>query len=175
MDKNIEYMLSYQDICFVLNYLYKFEENFNYKTCLSISGNKNQFEIILYNFFKNNSKTLFCILNKNNHWTLLIILKKCINEIFYFDSFGRTLDQTYIQIINIYTKKNFIYLENNKILQEDIYSCGYYCIFFILLFDILLNTEKKNSILYLYKFINNFYNKERFINFRNKYKRIFTK
>lgn len=176
MDKKVNYLLTYKDICFVLNFLYNFKENFNEKTCFVISGSKNHFKIILNNFFLNkNCKILFCIINNNNHWTFLTILKKDIYEFFYFDSFGKILNSDYYDIITYNIKNKFTFVHNIKRLQNDNYSCGYYCMFFIIIFDIIINKQNTFSIKYLYNFINNYFLKDYFEYFLNKYKKIFIK
>lgn len=165
--------LTYKDINFILSFIYDFEENFNNKTCFSISGHINQFNTILNNFIKNkNCQTLFCIINKNQHWTFLTILKKKNYEFFYVDSFGKKIYKEYLNTINKTLNSNFIFLYNDKKIQNDNYSCGYYCVFFLLIFDILLHIQKEYDIYILFFFVKHSFPKDKFLYFLNKYKTI---
>lgn len=165
--------LTYKDINFVLSFVYDFKENFNNKTCFSISGHNNQFNYILNNFIKHKTcKILFCIINKNQHWTLLTILKKKTYEIFYTDSFGKDIYNEYLNTITNALNNKFVFLYNDNKIQNDNYSCGYYCMFFLLIFDILLNIQNQNNIYILFVFVKHSFPKDNFLYFLNKYKTI---
>lgn len=152
---NSSYLLSASDISIILK-LFKYEENFSLEKSISIVGSLEHFKKVLHDYIRNKCVFLGCIINYDFHWVLLFIMKKKNNfHIFFYDSFGRKLKNTFYTILSIYIKK-FIFLYNEKQHQKDNNTCGVFVIMVLLSIFHLINknTFSVNKIKYIIENIN---------------------
>lgn len=137
----------------ITNLIKKYNKFNKYHIPLDIIGSESQFNISLQNFIK--SKYVFhtYIINYNEHWVYLIIIKtksKYFYKLLFYDSLGQNIKHKYYNIIEKHCK--YCYFIYNKVKHQlSGNTCGYFVIIVYLLVFSLINKNINliNKLLYI--------------------------
>lgn len=153
------YQFSAADISTIITKRYDFKENFNNEVSYFIFSTINQFKKNLEQFADSrNCLHLFAFYNKNNHWTLIYILKCSDGPIVYrFDSLNIHDSEEIVEEIKKFFsgKCEIIFYKNKTKKQIDGVNCGVFSVLVFLLIvtrRLILNYLKPFDFIEYYKF-----------------------